>query len=73
MKRAARVLMMVCIDGRASRARARLSQRRASAEAFAQLKSLVGHWEEQKGSENKSMLDVEAHRRRHHDRGKNSA
>jgi hypothetical protein len=30
-----------------------------SAEAFAQLKSLVGHWEEQKPSEYKSTLDIE--------------
>ena len=31
----------------------------ASAEGFAQLKSLVGHWEEQKSSEYKSTLDIE--------------
>ena len=31
----------------------------ASAEAFAQLKSLVGHWEEQKASDFKSTLDIE--------------
>jgi hypothetical protein len=30
-----------------------------SAEAFAQLKSLVGHWEEQKVSEYKATLDIE--------------
>lgn len=30
-----------------------------SAEAFAQLKSLVGHWEEQKPSDNKATLDIE--------------
>ena len=30
-----------------------------SAEAFARLKTLVGHWEEQKASENKSTLDIE--------------
>jgi hypothetical protein len=30
-----------------------------SAEAFVQLKSLVGHWEEQKASEYKSTLDIE--------------
>ena len=30
-----------------------------SAEAFAQLKSLVGHWEEQKVSEYKSTMDIE--------------
>jgi hypothetical protein len=29
------------------------------AEAFAQLKSLLGHWEEQKASEYKSTLDIE--------------
>lgn len=31
----------------------------SSAEAFTQLKSLVGHWEEQKASEYKSKLDIE--------------
>ena len=31
----------------------------SSAEAFTQLKSLVGHWEEQKTSEYKSTLDIE--------------
>lgn len=31
----------------------------ASAEAFAQLKTLVGHWEEQKVSESRSTLDIE--------------
>jgi hypothetical protein len=30
-----------------------------SADAFAQLKTLVGHWEEQKASESKSALDIE--------------
>jgi hypothetical protein len=30
-----------------------------SAEAFAQLKSLVGHWEEQKPSDNKATLDID--------------
>jgi hypothetical protein len=30
-----------------------------SADAFAQLKTLVGHWEEQKAGENKSTLDIE--------------
>ena len=30
-----------------------------SADAFAQLKTLVGHWEEQKASESKSTLDIE--------------
>ena len=30
-----------------------------SPEAFAQLKSLVGHWEEQKPSDNKATLDIE--------------
>ena len=31
----------------------------SGAEAFAQLKALVGHWEEQKPSEYKSTLDIE--------------
>ena len=30
-----------------------------STEAFTQLKTLVGHWEEQKPSDNKSTLDIE--------------
>jgi len=30
-----------------------------STEGFAQLKSLVGHWEEQKPSDNKATLDIE--------------
>ena len=30
-----------------------------NAEAFTQLKTLVGHWEEQKPSDNKSTLDIE--------------
>jgi hypothetical protein len=30
-----------------------------SADAFAQLKTLVGHWEEQKASESESTLDIE--------------
>jgi hypothetical protein len=30
-----------------------------SADAFAQLKTLVGHWEEQKASESKATLDIE--------------
>lgn len=31
----------------------------SSADAFARLKSLVGHWEEQKPSDNKPTLDIE--------------
>ena len=31
----------------------------ANAEGFARLKSLVGHWEEQKATESKSTLDIE--------------
>ena len=58
MKKAARVLMMVALMAGLAGSR-QVVAAPGSAEAFAQLKSLVGHWEEQKGSENKSTLDVE--------------
>src|SRR5437879_3188450 len=58
MKKAARVLMMVAWMAGLAGSRQVIAAP-GSAEAFAQLKSLVGHWEEQKGSENKSTLDVE--------------
>ena len=58
MKKGARVLMMVAWMAGLAGPREVIAAP-GSAEAFAQLKSLVGHWEEQKASENKSMLDVE--------------
>lgn len=48
------VLVLAAIGG--SR---RASAAPGSAEAFAQLKSLVGHWEEQKPSDYKATLDIE--------------
>lgn len=58
MKNASRILIaMLMIMGLGSFRHA--SAAGGSAEAFAQLKSLVGHWEEQKVSEYKSTLDIE--------------
>jgi len=47
-----------CMDGRLAGSR-RVVAAPGDTEGFAQLKSLVGHWEEQKVSQNKSTLDVE--------------
>jgi hypothetical protein len=58
MKKAARVLMMVAWMAGLAGSRQVIAAA-DGAVGFAQLKSLVGHWEEQKGSENKSTLDVE--------------
>jgi hypothetical protein len=58
MKRAARILMIVALMTGLAGLRPVVASP-GGAEAFAQLKSLVGHWEEQKASENKSTLDVE--------------
>ena len=58
MKKAARVLMMVAWMAGLAGSR-QVVAAPSGAEAFAQLKSLVGHWEEQKASPNKSTLDVE--------------
>ena len=58
MKKAARVLMMVAWMAGLAGSR-QVVAAPSGAEAFAQLKSLVGHWEEQKASQNKSTLDVE--------------
>jgi hypothetical protein len=58
MKNAARILMAgVLLAGLAGSRQAAAAG--GSAEAFAQLKTLVGHWEEQKASEYKSTLDIE--------------
>jgi hypothetical protein len=58
MKTAARILIIVALMAGLTGSR-QIVAAPGSAEAFAQLKSLVGHWEEQKASENKSALDVE--------------
>lgn len=58
MKTAARILTIVALIAGLAGSR-RVSAAPGSAEGFAQLKSLVGHWEEQKVSENKSTLDIE--------------
>src|SRR6266403_533087 len=58
MKKAARVLMMVALMAGLAGSR-QVVAAPGNAEGFAQLKSLVGHWEEQKASQNKSTLDVE--------------
>ncbi len=58
MKKAARVLMMIAWMAGLARSR-QVVAAPGNAEGFAQLKSLVGHWEEQKASQNKSTLDVE--------------
>src|SRR6267143_6249574 len=58
MKKAARVLMMIAWMAGLACSR-QVVAAPGNAEGFAQLKSLVGHWEEQKASQNKSTLDVE--------------
>ena len=58
MKKAARVLMMVALMAGLAGSR-QVVAAPGNAEGFVQLKSLVGHWEEQKVSQNKSTLDVE--------------
>jgi hypothetical protein len=57
MKNAARILIaMAVLTGLAGPRRVAAG---GNADAFAQLKTLVGHWEDQKASENKSTLDIE--------------
>jgi hypothetical protein len=58
MKNVARVLMVVTLLGGLAGSR-RVAAAGGSADAFAQLRTLVGHWEEQKSSESKSTLDIE--------------
>jgi hypothetical protein len=58
MKHAARILIAVALlTGLAGLRQAAAAP--GSAEAFTQLKTLVGHWEEQKTSDFKSTLDIE--------------
>ncbi len=58
MKNAARILIAAALVAGLAGSR-QVAAAGGSAEAFAQLKTLVGHWEEQKGSEYKSTLDIE--------------
>ena len=57
MKTAARILTIVALIAGLAGSR-QIAAAPGSAEAFAQLKTLVGHWEEQKATENKSTLDI---------------
>jgi hypothetical protein len=58
MKNAARILIaMALLTGLAGLRQAAAAP--GSAEAFTQLKTLVGHWEEQKASDFKATLDIE--------------
>jgi len=58
MKNTARILIAVALMAGLAGSR-HVVAAGDSAEAFARLKTLVGHWEEQKASENKSTLDIE--------------
>jgi hypothetical protein len=58
MKNAARILIAVTLLAGLAGSR-RVAAAGGGADAFAQLKTLVGHWEEQKASESKSTLDIE--------------
>src|SRR5260370_35345207 len=58
MKNAARILIAVALLAGLAGSR-QVAAAGGSAEAFAQLKTLVGHWEEQKASEHKATLDIE--------------
>src|SRR5260370_22692070 len=58
MKNAARILIAVALRAGLAGSR-QVAAAGGSAEAFAQLKTLVGHWEEQKASEHKATLDIE--------------
>jgi hypothetical protein len=58
MKTAVRILIAVALLAGLAGSRP-LAAAAGSAEAFAQLKSLVGHWEEQKTGGDKSTLDIE--------------
>jgi hypothetical protein len=59
MKNAARTLMAAVLVAGLAGSRQLAAAGDNSREAFAQLKALAGHWEEQKASENKSTLDIE--------------
>src|ERR1700687_1401151 len=58
MKNAARILIAVAVVAGLAGSR-QVTAAGSSTDAFAQLKTLVGHWEEQKASEYKSTLDIE--------------
>lgn len=58
MKKSARILIIVVLMAGLAGSR-QVAAAPGGEEAFARLKSLVGHWEEQKAGENKSTLDVE--------------
>ena len=58
MKKAAQILMAVLLVAGLAGSRHVLAAP-GSAEAFAQMKSLVGHWEELKATEHKSIVDIE--------------
>jgi hypothetical protein len=58
MKTATRILIAMLLLASVAVSR-QSSAAPGSAEAFAQLKSLVGHWEEQKPSDNKAALDID--------------
>jgi hypothetical protein len=57
MKRTGRILMAVALVAGLAGLR-QTAAAPASVEAFAQLKALAGHWEEQKSSGDKSTLDI---------------
>src|ERR1700730_15693421 len=58
MTNAARILIALALLAGLASSR-RVAAAGGSAEGFAQLKTLVGHWEEQKASEHKATLDIE--------------
>ncbi len=58
MKNAIRILVAIALMAGLAGSR-HVFAAGSSAEAFTQLKSLAGHWEEQKASEYKSTLDIE--------------
>jgi hypothetical protein len=58
MKNAVRIVITVALAAGLAGSR-QVVAAGTSADAFAQLKTLVGHWEEQKASESKSTLDIE--------------
>lgn len=58
MRNVARILIAVALLAGLADSR-QVAAAGGSADAFAQLKTLVGHWEEQKASDNKATLDIE--------------
>jgi hypothetical protein len=59
MKNAIRILIVMALLAGLAGSRQLAAAPGTSSDAFAQLKTLVGHWEEQKASENKSTVDIE--------------